>query len=91
MRLAYVLEKNKLKKAVEVFENCPELEEVVAFEMPKNKKLMEHDFVRLFDHAMREGKKLVVTGTSSPGNKIIDTYSLSGFTKALRLIDKSCS
>ena len=48
----------QLKNAVEVFENCPELEEVVAFEMPKNKKHMEHDFVRLFDHAMREGKKL---------------------------------
>ena len=41
--------------------------------------------------SMRKGKKLVVTGTSSPGNKIIDTYSLSGFTKSLRLIDKSCS
>jgi hypothetical protein len=40
---------------------------------------------------MRKGKKLVVTGISSPGNKIVDTYSLSGFTKALRLIDKSCS
>ena len=41
--------------------------------------------------SMRKGKKLVVTGTSSPGNKIVDTYSLSGFTRALRLIDKSCS
>ena len=40
--------------------------------------------------SMRKGKTLVVTGTSSPGNKVIDTYSLSGFTKALRLIDKSC-
>ena len=34
---------------------------------------------------------LRVTGISTPGNKIIDTYSFSGFTKALRLIDKSCS
>ncbi len=41
--------------------------------------------------AMRKGKKLIITGTSTPGNKIVDTYSLSGFTKALRLIDKSCS
>ena len=41
--------------------------------------------------SMRKGKKLIVTGTSSPGNKVIDTYSLSGFTKALKLIDKSCS
>ena len=48
----------QLKKAVEVFENCSDLQEVLAFEMPKNKKLMENEYVRLFDHAMREGKKL---------------------------------
>ncbi len=41
--------------------------------------------------SMRRGKKLMITGISTPGNKIIDTYSLLGFTKALRLIDKSCS
>ena len=46
---------------------------------------------RFLVQSMRRGQKLVVTGTSTPGNKIIDTYSLSGFTKALRLIDKSCS
>ena len=46
---------------------------------------------RYLVQSMRKGKNLVVTGTSSPGNKVIDTYSLSGFTKALRLIDKSCS
>ena len=46
---------------------------------------------RLLVQSMRKGKKLKITGTSTPGNTIIDTYSLSGFTKALRLIDKSCS
>ena len=46
---------------------------------------------RFLVQSMRKGKTLIVTGTSTPGNKIIDTYSLSGFTKALRLIDKSCS
>ena len=46
---------------------------------------------RVLVQSMRKGKKLLVTGTSTLGNKIIDTYSLSGFTKALRLIDKSCS
>ena len=46
---------------------------------------------RFLVQSMRKGKILKVTGTSTPGNKIIDTYSLSGFTKALRLIDKSCS
>ena len=46
---------------------------------------------RILVQSMRKGKKLIITGTSTPGNQIIDTYSLSGFTKALRLIDKSCS
>ena len=46
---------------------------------------------RLLVQSMRKGKILTVTGTSNPGNKIVDKYSLSGFTKALRLIDKSCS
>ena len=46
---------------------------------------------RLLVQSMRKGRKLIVTGTSSIGNKIVDTYSLSGFTKALRLIDKDCS
>ena len=46
---------------------------------------------RLLVQSMRRGKKLIITGTSNPGNQITDTYSLSGFTKALRLIDKSCS
>ena len=46
---------------------------------------------RYLVQSMRKGKKLLITGTSSPGNKVIDTYSLSGFTKALSLIDKSCS
>ena len=40
---------------------------------------------------MKKGNKLKIEGTSSPGNIITDHYSLSGFTKALSLIDKNCS
>ena len=40
---------------------------------------------------MKKGNKLIIEGTSSPGNTITDHYSLSGFTKALSLIDKNCS
>lgn len=40
---------------------------------------------------MKKGNKLIIEGTSSPGNVIIDHYSLNGFTKALSLIDKNCS
>ena len=46
---------------------------------------------RFLVQSMRKGQKLTITGISTPGNKIIDTYSLLGFTKALRLIEKSCS
>ena len=40
---------------------------------------------------MKKGKELVVSGFSERGNLIQDTYSLSGFTKALSIIDKNCS
>ena len=39
---------------------------------------------------MKRGNKLVVTGISSRGNKTIDEYSLSGFTKAKAFMDKLC-
>ena len=45
---------------------------------------------RLLVQSMRKGNKLIISGQSSPGNIIVDTYSLSGFTKALRIIDKEC-
>ena len=40
--------------------------------------------------AMKRGNSLVVTGISSRKNKTVDTYSLSGFTKAKAFLDKSC-
>ena len=41
-------------------------------------------------NAMKRGNRLKVTGVSSRGNKTIDTYSLTGFTKAMGIIDKAC-
>ena len=40
--------------------------------------------------AMRKGNRMVVRGTSSRGTKTTDTYSLKGFTKALKKIDQIC-
>ena len=40
--------------------------------------------------AMKAGNKLLVSGTSSRGTDTEDTYSLFGFTAALKLIDKAC-
>ncbi len=40
--------------------------------------------------AMRKGRTMVVTGTSTRGTLTTDTYSLSGFTKAYRAIGTAC-
>lgn len=41
-------------------------------------------------HAMRAGKNMIVTGTSSRGTDTKDTYSLFGFTAAHNAINKAC-
>ena len=40
--------------------------------------------------AMKRGRKMTVTGTSSRGTKTIDTYSLKGFTAAYNTIGVTC-
>ncbi|MCK4938683.1 MAG: hypothetical protein KAR80_00225 [Rhodospirillaceae bacterium] len=40
--------------------------------------------------AMKGGTTMVAKGTSSRGTKTTDTYSLKGFTKALRAAAKAC-
>ena len=40
--------------------------------------------------AMIKGSSMVAVGTSARGTKTKDTYSLSGFTKAYKAIDKAC-
>ncbi|NQU60301.1 MAG: hypothetical protein HQ512_04155 [Rhodospirillales bacterium] len=40
--------------------------------------------------AMVRSAKMIVKGTSSRGTKTIDTYSLKGFTAALKAIGKAC-
>ncbi len=47
----------QLKKAVEVFDNCPELETVIAFDEPKVKKYMQKDYVKLYDTICKTGLK----------------------------------
>ena len=48
----------QLKKAVKVFDECPDLKQVVAFERPKVKRLMEPAYVTLFDDVIMKGHKL---------------------------------
>ena len=40
--------------------------------------------------AMRAGKKMVVRGTSKRGTKTTDRYSLKGFTRAHKAINRAC-
>ncbi|MBL4693096.1 MAG: hypothetical protein JKY92_07180 [Magnetovibrio sp.] len=40
--------------------------------------------------AMRRGNKMVVRGVSSRGTKTTDTFSLKGFTAAIKFINKAC-
>src|SRR5690625_6165456 len=48
-KLFFVSTGIQLKKAVAIFRNCPDLKSVIAFDEPKVKKDMDHDFVSLFD------------------------------------------
>ena len=40
--------------------------------------------------AMRAGKKMVIRGTSKRSTKTTDRYSLKGFTRALKAINRAC-
>jgi long-chain acyl-CoA synthetase len=56
-KLFFVSTGIQLKKAVEVFDNCPNLTQVVAFDEPKVDQYLENDFVALFDTVCSEGRK----------------------------------
>ncbi len=57
-KLFFVSTGIQLKKAVEVFDNCEHLKQIVAFDAPKVEKFMEHDSVTLFETVLDEGAKL---------------------------------
>ena len=48
------------------------------------------DLDRTIVEALAKGKTAIVTATSQKGTTTVDTYSLSGFSKALKLIDTAC-
>ena len=41
-------------------------------------------------YAMKKGLEFVITGISSKGTKVVDTYSLKGFTAALNNLIEDC-
>src|SRR6056297_3390564 len=56
-KLFFVSTGIQLKKAVEVFDNCPDLKHVVAFDKPKVQKYMDQKYVSLFETVRNEGTK----------------------------------
>lgn len=57
-KLFFVSTGIQLKKAIEVFENCEYLTQIIAFDVPKVEKFMEPDYVHLFETVLEKGAKL---------------------------------
>jgi len=47
----------QLKKAVEIFDECKDLKQVIAFDEPKVQEYIEQDYVKLFDTICAAGSK----------------------------------
>ncbi len=58
-KLFFVSTGIQLKKSVEVYDNCEHLAKVIAFDTPKVEKLLEHEYVTLFNEVLEEGRQLV--------------------------------
>lgn len=56
-RIFFVSTGIQLKKAVEVFDNCDELKQVIAFDEPKVQDYIKNDYVKLFDTICTAGSK----------------------------------
>ncbi len=60
------------------------------FSVNENAWLDTHIKEKRIINAMKRGREMKVEGTSSRGTRTVDTYSLAGFSAALKHIDKSC-
>jgi long-chain acyl-CoA synthetase len=58
-KLFFVSTGIQLKKAVQVFEDCEHLHQVVAFDEPKIEKYGKEPYVTLFEKVMKEGRGLI--------------------------------
>jgi len=56
-KLFFVSTGIQLKKAIEVFDACDDLTQVIAFDEPKVQKYIEKDYVKLFDTVCTAGSK----------------------------------
>ncbi|MEX0822928.1 MAG: AMP-binding protein, partial [Balneolaceae bacterium] len=56
-KLFFVSTGIQLKKAIEIFDNCPDIKQVIAFDEPRVKEYIEKEFVLLFDTVCTAGSK----------------------------------
>ncbi|MDR9415296.1 MAG: long-chain fatty acid--CoA ligase [Gracilimonas sp.] len=49
----------QLKKAVEIFDDCPDVMEIIAFDEPKLEHLQEEEYVYMFEDILLEGGKVL--------------------------------
>ncbi len=57
-KLFFVSTGIQLKKALKVFDECPQLNYIVAFDQPKVESYLEPKYVSLFENVMQKGRKL---------------------------------
>src|SRR5699024_9186268 len=57
-KLFFVSTGIQLKKALQLFDECPDLNKIIAFEEPKIKHYTDPDYVYLMDYVMQQGIKV---------------------------------
>ena len=48
----------QLKKAIEIFDDCPALQQVIAYDSPTSAQLLEKEYITLFEPVLNEGAKV---------------------------------
>jgi len=72
-KLFFVSTGIQLKKAVEVFDACDDLTQIIAFDEPKVQKYIEKDYVKLFDTVCTAGSKTEPQHSGELKNRVKST------------------
>lgn len=58
-KLFFVSTSIQLKKAIEIFDECKDTDQVIAFDNPQNKSMLDYPYVRKFESVLAEGAKVL--------------------------------
>lgn len=58
-KLFFVSTSIQLKKAIEIFDECKDTTQVIAFDNPQNKSMLDYPYVRKFESVLAEGAKVL--------------------------------